>query len=165
MAEHYPFKYAGMRDGDRIAFARFLHLYEDAFAGTYYYNMRVSTENQPVPGLPEALQPLHRTLRRKRIDVVTVGLDDPLDWPVPGCCLLTPLNTQSLDLSPFLTVIEVKEIATTSVFGQILSYPAMMQQTFPSTALYRLRVLIVAYALGQDVDWLCKFYGIPYILV
>ncbi|OGK10161.1 MAG: hypothetical protein A2Y63_00280 [Candidatus Riflebacteria bacterium RBG_13_59_9] len=165
MASHQPYKFAGMRDGDRVVFERFLYRYEQAFANLYLYNVRTSTNNRDIPGLPPALQPLHRTLRRKRVDVLTFGTDDPLDWPVPDCPLLTPLNAAADPTKPYLTVIEVKEVATTSVFGQVFSYPAMIRQTFLAAASYPIRVLIVAYALGQDVEWLCKFYGVPYVLV
>lgn len=164
MASHHPAKYAGMRSGDIAPWQRFLDKYEDSFANHYYYNLRVSSHNEPVPGLPDELQPMARSLRKKRIDVVAWGSVEPLTWPRPQFPILPELNKDTHPRTSFLTVIEVKRSANSSALGQLLTYPVLFRTSFASMDMTRLRVMIVAEKLGTDMEYLCKWLGVPYLL-
>jgi hypothetical protein len=153
-----------MRSGDIAPWQRFLDQHEDSFAPTYYYNLRVSSENKPVPDLPPELQPIARNIRRKRIDVVAWSSTEPLIWPVDPWCILDELNEQVWDTTVRCTIIEVKKLATTTAIGQLVSYPVLFRQTFPMSNIIPVRVLLVAERLGTDVEFLCKWLGIPYLL-
>lgn len=164
MASHDPTKFAGMREGDIAPWTRFLAAHENWFATNYFYNLRVSSENKPIPDLPDDLQPLARNIRRKRIDVLSFGLHDPLVWPVGQWCVLDELNEGVVHENMYYTIIEVKKLATTAALGQLTAYPVLFRATFPVSNPVPLRVLLVAETLGTDVEYLCKWLGIPYML-
>ena len=164
MAVHHPTKYAGMRSGDIAPWQRFLDQYEDSFAQSYYYNMRVSSNNDPIPGLPDDLQPVARSLRKKRIDVVSWGSVEPLTWPRPQFPILPPLNTNVHPHQSFITIIEVKKLATASAIGQLATYPVLFRASATAMNLIRIRVLLIAERLGGDMEYLCKWLGVPYLL-
>lgn len=164
MASHHPAKFTGMRSGDIAPWQRFLARYEDTFAYRYYYNMRVSSQNEPIPGLPDDLQPISRSLRKKRIDVVAWGSIEPLTWPRPHFPILHSLNEQASPRQSFITIIEVKKNATSSAIGQLATYPILFRASFSSTDLIQIRVLLVAEKLSTDMEYLCKWLGVPYLL-
>lgn len=164
MAIHHPVKYAGMSVGDIAAWQRFLDKYEDSYAQTYYYNMRVCSMNEPIPGLPDDLQPMARALRKKRIDVVSWGSVEPLTWPRPQFPILPALNQDVHPHMSFITIIEVKRTATSSGIGQLATYPVLFRASFSGMDKVRVRVLLIAEKLGTDMEYLCKWLGVPYLL-
>lgn len=164
MAYHSPYPFAGMRTADAAVFQRFLNDQENTFADSYYYNLRVSSQNSPIPDLPPELQPLHRTLRRKRIDVVAMGYNDPLDWPIADFPILERLNEGVIYTQNFITIIEVKVRANPSALGQLVSYPILFRQTFPLSNSRPIKVCLIAEMLTGDTEFLCKWLGIPYLL-
>jgi len=164
MAEHHPYRFAGMRSGDIVPWQRFLDRYENTFANHYYYNLRVSSNNEPIPGLPDDLQPIVRSLRKKRIDVVAWGSVEPLTWPRPQFPILDALNVGVKPQAGILTVIEVKKTASSSALGQLLSYPVLFRPSFDGLKYNPIRVMLVAEKLGADMEYLCKWLGVPYLL-
>lgn len=113
------------------------HLHQGEYT-SFDYNVRVGPGTDPGPGTPPEIRAYAERSTRKRIDVVAWAGVQP-------------------------TIIEVKDRASASALGQILTYQVHWNMEHPNSPPAKL--LLVARALSPGLEHVLSAHGVPYELV
>jgi hypothetical protein len=102
-----------------------------------YYNVRIGTQQGPVPGIMQTVMSAWQRANQKRVDVVLQRGDE---W----------------------TIIEVRHIATSAALGRLIQYRDLWAQDRPTD---NVRLLLVTDWIDTDLPPLLLATGIDYLII
>lgn len=130
-------KYPGLMPLEVAVLKEWLRLHESEY-DRFDYNVRTGTGTDPGPTYPQNLRDMAIAITQKRIDAIAWNGNVP-------------------------TLIEVKNRATLTAVGQILSYKVLFKADYPLSP--EPKLLLVASKFDPDVYSVLQSHGVDYAIV